>query len=69
MNGIKKLNVRNYGQLGEKNHSAKLTEQKVIDIRKKYKEGSTYQKLADEYGVGISCIFNAVSYITWPHLD
>jgi len=61
---------------GEKNTSAKLTEEQVIEIRKNYKYGrrskheggETKQQIADRYGVTFSAIKNIIQGNTWKHL-
>lgn len=54
---------------GEKNPCAKLTDEKVTEIRSKYKEGSTtYRKLGAEYGVSFSVIYNIMRGKNWPHV-
>ncbi|KKM24976.1 hypothetical protein LCGC14_1599690 [marine sediment metagenome] len=53
---------------GEKHHSAKLTQQKVNNIRKKYKNGGyTYRKLAQEYGVSETTVSRIVRGILWAN--
>ncbi|EFH82022.1 GIY-YIG nuclease family protein [Ktedonobacter racemifer] len=67
---------------GVDNHLAKLTENDVHEIRRKYgqhtfngkgrKEGRnggvTYQSLADEYGVSMSTIHDIILHVTWRHV-
>jgi len=53
-------------QVGEANNGAKLTNKKVIEIRKKYKTGEyTQQGLADYYGVTQHAIWDIVHFNTW----
>ena len=56
-------------QIGEKNSKARLTEEQVIDIRRKYDSGEmTQMELAKEYNVGWSTIHNIVFRLTWKHI-
>ena len=56
-------------QSGEKNNSARLTEEMVHELRQRYKSDKiTQQKLADEYGVGRSCISAIVRGRSWGYL-
>jgi hypothetical protein len=49
--------------------SAKLTEEKVIEIRRRYAAGEMDQAaLAWEYGVGLATICEAISGKTWGHV-
>ena len=55
---------------GENNSSAKLTWERVFEIRKKYKEGLfTRKELANEYGVKVPAIFRIVTYRSWKEED
>lgn len=54
---------------GEKNPKAKLTQQQVLDIRKKYKDGTSNQDLYNEYNfVTHTTIRNIINYKTWKSL-
>jgi hypothetical protein len=56
-------------QAGQKNGKSKLTEKKVIAIRKEYKKGKISQLfLANKYGVCQSTIDLIVRKITWKHI-
>ena len=56
-------------QIGEKNNKARLTEEQVIDTRRKYDSGEmTQMELAKEYNVGWSTIHNIVFRLTWKHI-
>jgi hypothetical protein len=51
---------------GNKRHMAKLDFQKAEEIRAKYKAGgTTYAKLAEEYGVNVSSIAGVVKGGVW----
>jgi DNA invertase Pin-like site-specific DNA recombinase len=53
---------------GEKHYAAKLTQEKVKEIRQKRKEkGIFYRTLAKEYGVSTSTIVKAINHETWYH--
>jgi len=53
---------------GSKNPASKLTEEKVLEIRKRYAEGGVSQtQLAKEYGVAQGVISGIVLRKTWRH--
>ena len=55
--------------IGSKSHKAKLTEEKVIEIRARYKsENTTCAKLAAEYGVHESAVTQLIKRVTWRHI-
>ncbi len=57
------------GPNGERSGSAKLTEEKVREIRDRYAAGETDQhNLANEYGVGHANISAIVLRKTWKHI-
>lgn len=49
---------------GERNHSAKLTAEKVLEIRRDY-TGDNAEDLAKKYGVGPTTIYVAATRRTW----
>jgi hypothetical protein len=53
---------------GEKNRNAKLTEQKVREIRKLHAEGRSMRGLAREHGVTKRAIQQILLGITWKHV-
>ena len=54
---------------GIKNPKARLTEEQVIEIRRKYDSGEmTQMEIAKEYNVGWSTIHNIVFRLTWKHI-
>lgn len=53
---------------GSECYQAKLTEQDIIAIRNKYKEGFTFNELAKIYNVTRRNIYLIVHYITWKHV-
>ena len=52
---------------GSKNGYAKLTEQKVLEIRNIYPK-LTYAKLAKKYGVSLSNIEHIIQRTRWDHI-
>lgn len=55
---------------GEKNGMAKLTDEKVWEIRQKYQTGEyTQEELGWEYGVGDAQICHIVNNKNWQHLE
>lgn len=57
-------------QIGSINCGSKLTEEDVINIRKRrYYDGVYVQKLADEYGVSNKSIRRILSRKLWGHID
>lgn len=55
--------------IGEKCHKAKLTENLVLEILEKYAAGGTsYQKLAEEYGVTVGCTSAIITKKSWKHI-
>lgn len=54
---------------GEHNGSSVLTAGQVMDIRRKYTQGMSSRRLANEYGVVKSNILFIVHRKTWKHLD
>lgn len=53
---------------GESNGNSKLSENQVIEIRNKYKQGSTQEELAELNGVSRSLIGGIVNNRKWKHL-
>jgi hypothetical protein len=54
---------------GERNTQARLTAEKVRDIRHRYKEGTvTMDSLAAEYGVGLTTIWHIIHRNSWRHI-
>jgi hypothetical protein len=55
--------------VGSRNPRSKLTEQQITDIREKYAAGGTsYPKLAREFGVSFALIGHIVNRKTWNHV-
>ena len=53
---------------GSKNGFAKLTEEKVITLRKLKRAGRGYKDLAKEFNVHRSTCYYAITGVTWGHL-
>jgi hypothetical protein len=56
------------GQRGETNGHARLTAQEVVDIRRLYAVGASYQQLVLMFKVSFDCIKDVVLQRTWRHL-
>ena len=57
------------GKLGEKNHFAKLTAEKVLGIRAEWKSGNRdIRDMGDRYGTGCFNIYQVVSRRSWKHI-
>lgn len=54
---------------GEKHVQAKLTDDKVREIRRLYVAGSTMAKLADLYEVSSIAIWSVIHRKTWKHIE
>lgn len=53
---------------GEKKPQAKLTDDKVRQIRQMHREGWSIARLAKEFGVGVSTMNQVVKRVTWRHV-
>lgn len=53
---------------GENKPQAKLTDDKVRQIRQMHREGWSIARLAKEFGVGVSTMNQVVKGITWKHV-
>lgn len=53
---------------GSKNGFSKLSEQQVLEIRKKKTEGLTHQQLANMYNVSYGCITGIIQRTNWKHI-
>ena len=54
---------------GEKQRSAKLTNEEVLDIRQRYAKGERSSSLAKDFGVTPTSIRNITSGRGWKHID
>jgi hypothetical protein len=57
------------GTVGEGNPRAKLTNEKVRQLRARRAEGLTYQQLAAEFGISDVSACAAVNRKTWAHVS
>jgi len=56
-------------QVGSNNNGSKLTNKKVLEIRRLYSLGGyTYKSLGEIYDVHKQTIANAITYKTWKHI-
>ena len=53
---------------GIENHATKLTEEIVKEARLLYSLGSSYQKIADKFGVNKKTMIHAIKGITWQNV-
>ncbi len=53
---------------GERHTQAKLTNEAIVDIRKRAASGETQKSIADNYGVSQSAISYIVRGKRWPHI-
>lgn len=54
---------------GRSHYLAKLDDDAVREMRRRYEEGgTTMQRLADEFGVGLTTVRKAVRKIQWAHV-
>lgn len=58
-----------YGHAGATNHNAKLTDELVIELRSRARDGAVYRDLAAEFGIEHKTLWSAVSGRSWAHLD
>jgi hypothetical protein len=56
------------GAVGEGNPRAKLTDERVRQLRMRRAEGLTYRQLADEFGISDVSAYAAASRKTWAHV-
>jgi DNA-binding XRE family transcriptional regulator len=57
-------------QVGSQNHNAKLTEEQVHEI-KRFREdlNSSYNELAESFGVSEKTIYNIINGKRWKHVQ
>ena len=53
---------------GESHGGAKLTEEKVIEIRRRHGDGEAVKALAAEFGVSSSTVSNIIARRIWKHV-
>jgi hypothetical protein len=70
LDNIKDRDAKGRGRwaLGVRQHLAKLTDEKVLKIRKMAREGYSNIKIAVMFGVTSACIGNVVNRKTWKHI-
>lgn len=54
---------------GEKSGNAKLTDEKIVEIRKRAAAGETRRAIAEDYGVSHVNITHIVNRKTWTHIE
>lgn len=57
-----------WGGQGENSRTAKLTEEKVREIKRLIRAGMRYQDIAQQYDVGKSTIANIATGLRWSHV-
>jgi len=57
--------IKRGGSLGGDRPHAKLTKADVFEMRRLRLEGMSYQRIADQFNVVVSCAYNAINEITW----
>lgn len=60
---------RNSPQAGKDNGNVKLTEEQVLDIRKRAAAGEAQRAIARQMGLNSTTVFRIVSRKLWPHLE
>jgi hypothetical protein len=55
--------------VGSNNAKARLSEDAVREIRKRYSEGALQRELADDFGVGQQSISRLVNRVSWRSVD
>ena len=55
-------------EVGERHSQAKLKNDDVLAIRRRYADGETMQELGDYYGVVFQHIFKIIKRQTWKHI-
>ena len=53
---------------GEQCHTAKLTRDKVRQMRQRHAEGKSVASIARANGIGYHCAYRAIMRITWSHV-
>lgn len=56
-------------QIGELNHSSKLTKESVLEIKKILKSGSSQYSIAKRFGVHKMTINDIYQNKTWKHIS
>ncbi len=59
---------RDAPQTGSLNHNSKISEEDVLEIRRRYSSGETQIQIALEFGISRPCVSIVVNRKTWTHL-
>lgn len=57
------------GRYGEGRYNAKLTDAKVVEMRRRWFAGETLNELAAAYGVNRAVVHAAIRRKTWKHVS
>ena len=68
MENVRQMHERGQPAMGERQGSAVLTEQKVIEMRRLYRDGKTQGEIADMFGVNKKTAHQAISRVRWKHV-
>ena len=72
LDNIRDTNIRGRARggsnKGQDHPAVQLTEDEVLEIRRRYADGETGVDLAREYGVGKSTVYSIVNRVTWRHI-
>lgn len=60
---------RQFRARGEKSGTAKITDQDVVHIRRRYKDGATQRELAAEFSMSVANISRIILRQRWQHVD
>lgn len=60
---------RKSGAPGERNRHAKLGPNEVVEIRRLYKTGLTYNQIGDMFNISKSTISDIITRRTWKHIE
>lgn len=53
---------------GQRNSQSKLTDARVAEARRRYRDGETGTSIAKDFGVSMSCVLHAINGKTWRHV-
>lgn len=56
-------------QVGSRNSNAKLNDEKVVQMRRLYREGFSAPQISEMFGVAVRTAHDAVTGQTWKHLQ
>lgn len=69
MDNLERKHNPRVGLKGEKTHLAKLSDNIVLEIRKRASEGVSRKKLSEDFGTHLDNIASIVTRKTWTHLQ